>query len=416
MIYENLYNMNILIINQPQFNRGDESAHKGFVRALLSRMPEASIKVLYRSYEIESIRQYRVMDSRVEYIVEPSQQMLFYKFLNQGLRKNRTWLWRFHPTFLRYKSIFMWADWVVCAPGGICMGGFQDWWHLFFLKLAKFFRRPLAYYGRSFGPFPVETESNRKFKDLSLEMLNYFSFLSIRDRKTELLADELGLPYVSTVDSAFLDDAAVEIPYELKYEIGEKAYMVFVPNYLLWHYVYKGRIPHETVLAFYGRVIDEVWKSNPKLNIVMLPQLFCGREYALNDVELFRDLGKMKNDSRLIVVADCYSSDVQQSIIRNAKYVIGARYHSIVFAINQGVPCIALSYEHKIAGLLDTLQKADWCVDFVEALDSEENQAKCLQQIRETIPLLSDSNDIRIKAKTIAGNCMDMFIKKLRNE
>ena len=408
--------MNILIINQPPFNRGDESAHKGFVRALLSRMPEAHIKVLYRSYEIESIRQYRVDDKRVEYIVEPNQQMLFSKFFNQGMMKNRTWLWHFNPTFLKYKAIFMWADWVVCAPGGICMGGFQDWWHVFNLKLAKFFKRPLAYYGRSFGPFPTETESNRKFKELSLEMLHYFSFLSIRDHKTELLADELGLSYVSTVDSAFLDDTTVEIPYELKYEIGEKPYMVFVPNYLLWHYAYKGRISHETVLVFYSRVIDEVLKLNPELNIVMLPQIFCGREYALNDVELFRDLGKMKKDSRLIVAADCYSSDVQQTIISKAKYDIGARYHSIVFAINQGVPCIALSYEHKIAGLLDSLQKSDWCVDFINALDSEENQAKCLRQIRATIPLLSDSNDIRNKAKTIAWKCMDMIIKKLRNE
>lgn len=40
--------------------------------------------------------------------------------------------------------------------------------------------------------------------------------------------------------------------------------------------------------------MDEIWAANPELNILMLPQLFCGREYALNDVELFRDLAKAK--------------------------------------------------------------------------------------------------------------------------
>ncbi|MBO5798533.1 MAG: polysaccharide pyruvyl transferase family protein [Paludibacteraceae bacterium] len=408
--------MNILIINQPPFNRGDESAHKGLIRALLSRMPDANIKVMYRSYEIESIRQYRVVDTRVEYLIEPSPVLFFTKFQNQGLRHGRTWMWSFHPTFIKYRKIFKWADWVISAPGGICMGGFQDWLHLFNLKLTKFFGCRLAYYGRSFGPFPTETESNRKFKAISLEMLHYFSFLSIRDKKTELLADELGLTYTPTVDSAFLDDTAVPIPYELNHVIGERPYMVFVPNYLLWHYAYKGRVSHETIIKFYCRLMDEIWMANPELNIVMLPQLFCGREYSLNDVELFRDLGDMKKDSRLIVVADCYSSDVQQSIIRGAKYVIGARYHSIVFAINQGVPCIALSYEHKIAGLLDSLGKFDWYVDFVNVLDNEENQAKCLHEIREKILLMTDAEKVRAEAKEIAGSCMNKFIKILKNE
>lgn len=57
------------------------------------------------------------------------------------------------------------ADLIICAPGGICMGGFQDWNHLFYLQLAKYARKPLAYYGRSFGPFPITTKSNRDFKN-----------------------------------------------------------------------------------------------------------------------------------------------------------------------------------------------------------------------------------------------------------
>lgn len=63
--------MNILIINQPAFNRGDESAHKGLVRTLLKRLPDAHIKVLSSSYVQESVRQYAVHDSRVEYVIDP---------------------------------------------------------------------------------------------------------------------------------------------------------------------------------------------------------------------------------------------------------------------------------------------------------------------------------------------------------
>lgn len=161
--------------------------------------------------------------------------------------------------------------------------------------------------------------------------------------------------------------------------------------------------------------MDEIWAANPELNILMLPQLFCGREYALNDVELFRDLAKAKNDSRIIITADCYSSDIQQTLISQAKYVIGARYHSIVFALNQGVPCIALSYEHKMAGLLETLGKTEWCIEFSKTMDSEENQKLCLEQIRKLIPSLKPDPVAQKKAKLIAQKGMDKFVDYLHN-
>lgn len=411
--------MNILIVNQPPFNRGDESAHKGLVRILLKRLPDIKIKVMSSVWVTESYRQYAVHDERVEYFSEVQGCIKFPRFYNHDVYTNHTWMWKWHPTYRWLERMYKWADIVMCAPGGICMGGFQDWNHLFHLRLAQVFNRPLVYYGRSFGPFPVETEQNRKFKKISLEMLSYFCFLSIRDRKTELLADELGIPYISSIDSAFLDSPKVEIPYELKSVIGGKPYMVFVPNYLLWHYMYKGRISHETVINFYCKVMDDIWTANPELNILMLPQLFCGSDYALRDIELFRDLAKVKNDSRIIVTADCYSSDIQQTLINKAKYVIGARYHSIVFALNQGVPCIALSYEHKMAGLLETLGKPEWCIDFTTTFNSQENQNETLDQIRKLIPKMKSDLYARNKAKEIANSCMDKFldyIKTLQNE
>ena len=39
--------MNILIVNQPLNNRGDESAHKALTRALLQKIPDAKISVLW---------------------------------------------------------------------------------------------------------------------------------------------------------------------------------------------------------------------------------------------------------------------------------------------------------------------------------------------------------------------------------
>ena len=198
--------MKILIINQPLGNRGDESAHKALVRALLKRINDVSIRVLFvDSGEVDSIRQFAIESDRVQYVNLHS----FFKYSKFGeiaIRKpERQFLWCVHPFTRQIKGLYDWADVVVCAPGGICMGGFQDWRHLYFLKWAQYCKKPLAYYGRSFGPFPTETEMNRKFKKLSYEMLYYFSYLSVRDKETEKIADEIGVQYVSTLDSAFLE-------------------------------------------------------------------------------------------------------------------------------------------------------------------------------------------------------------------
>lgn len=404
--------MNILIINQPPFNRGDESAHKGLMRAILDKMSNCQIKVLSECRMRESVRQFNVHDKRVKYIFNPTHILGFNLCKKIGLKYNLKLFWFLHPTFAKYKSIYKWADLVLCAPGGICMGGFQDWEHLFLLNLAKFYGKPLVYYGRSFGPFPIVTKDNRLFKRESLKMLRYFSFLSIRERKSEELAESLNIPFISTTDSAFLDNPKVEIPYELKYVLGNKKYMVFVPNYLLWHYAYRGKINHDTVLHFYCEIIDKVWLKNPSLNIVMLPQTFCMDDYSDNDLALFRDIANIKNDTRIIVAADCYSSDIQQTIISDAEFVIGGRYHSVVFAINQAVPVIALSYEHKMAGLMQTVGLNDYYIDFREVLVSKDNRERCLNQIGVILEKLKPTFEAQKKAKSKALSCFKMFVDK----
>ena len=404
--------MNILLINQPPNNRGDESAHRALIRSLLKESSDLQIRVLYVDKpENWDIGQYIVRDERVRYIFLHS-FLKANKISVVALRKKwREKLWDIHPSTRQIKAQYDWADVVVCAPGGICMGGFQDWNHLYMLEWAKHCHKPLAYFGRSFGPFPTETILNRQFKDVSYEMLHYFSFLSIRDKVTEKLADSIGVSYVSTVDTAFLDSPKVEIPYELKMQLSNKPYMVFVPNYLLWHPAYKGKFTEEELVDFYCSMVQEVWTNNPKQNVVMLPQTFRNGN-MIDDIHLFRMIAEKLNDPRIIVIPDCYGSDIQQQIIRNAKYVIGARYHSIVFAINQNVPFIALSYEHKISGLLAALGKEDSMIDFTSAMLSKEKQQQCLSGIREMLPNLRSDENAQKKAYQIAHDGFRKFIER----
>lgn len=401
--------MKILIVNQMPNNRGDESAHRALVRSLLKKSNDVHIRVLFVDKpENWDITQYIIEDERVKYVYLNS-FMKAGKISKVAMRKKwREIFWNIHPATRQIKAQYDWADVVVCAPGGVCMGTYQDWNHLYMLKWAKHCHKPLAYFGRSFGPFPTETELNRQFKEISYEMLHYFSFLSIRDKITEQYAEEIGVPYISTIDTAFLDEPQAEIPYEIKMAIGSADYMVFVPNYLLWHPNFEGKFELQDLLDLYCNIIEEIWAYDPKLNIVMLPQTF--KQGGMNDdVNLFRMIAEQLNDTRVKVIPDCYSSDVQQRIISQSQFVIGARYHSIVFAINQSVPVIALSYEHKIAGLLQRLGMDGSMIDLTNVMSSPEGKTLCLNKINKMLPIIKSNEGNRKKAKKIALEGFNKF-------
>ena len=60
--------MKIVIINQPLNNRGDESAHKALVRSICNSIPDCRIEVLFVQANKDSIKQFNVNLSNVQYL------------------------------------------------------------------------------------------------------------------------------------------------------------------------------------------------------------------------------------------------------------------------------------------------------------------------------------------------------------
>lgn len=396
--------MKILIINQPLNNRGDESAHKALVRRLIKEYSDCEIDILFeKSANSDSIRQFSVEAPNVHYIhFSTAINKGFKKISEFGLKHNIHILWFLHPGIRKWLQHFRNTDFVICAPGGINMGGFQSWYHLFNLYCAKLFKKPIAYYGRSIGPFPTKTADNRKFKKISIELLRYFKYISLRDKESEQEADNLGISYTSVVDTAFLDSPHCEIPQTIKAKIGKNSYFVFVPNLLIWHFAYKNKATKDDVIRFYSRLLKVVFEKYPDLKAVMLPQTFNYKSYLGDDVDFMRDIATNFSEKQAVVIDDIYSSDIQESIISKSTFVIGARYHSVVFAINNAVPFIALSYEHKIKGLLETLNMKEFMVDIRNVLDKGNYQESIILQIKKMLPVKSYNIEKTQRAKKIS--------------
>lgn len=331
---------------------------------------------------------------------------MVYKY---GLKYRFYGIWYLHPTTRSLLSYFKSCDFVINAPGGICMGGFQVWEHLMFLEMAQLYKKDIYYYGRSFGPFPTLSKDNIIFKELSIGFLKSFKFLSIRDSKTEIIAKDLKINYVPTVDSAFLDSVSCSIPSELDF-ISKGNYMVFVPNSLVWHYAYKSITSKEKVISFYSTIIKMIGEKYRDYYIVMLPQLFNSTN---GDYDFFKEIMSIHKDNKIVVLKENYSSDIQQMIIKNASFVIGARYHSIVFSINQNTPFIALSYEHKIEGLLQKLGFEDNMVKINDIWNSKQSQNDCLKKVQEKLYNIENQKVKNERAKFIANRCFYDFCETI---
>lgn len=377
--------MKIAIINQPVANRGDESAHKAFVRQLHRALPNVQIDVIFIGREKSLVDAMRVDEKNIDYINLPKIKLegTIEKF---SILFNLFSLSYFHPTLRKFQVVLDSYDKIICAPGGICMGGFLSWDHIWQLMVAKELRKPVYYWGRSIGPFSDTDFSHSVFKKRSLELLQYFSYVSLRDKRSIEIARDMGIEVCGVVDSAFLETPDVDIPLSVSDLLGED-YIVFVPNQLTWHYRYRD-VPQGKIDGFYISIFDVIKDKYPHSKIIMLPQTFNSK---INDYDYFLKLKKAACKDEVIVLDEKYSSDIQQCIIKKARLVIGVRYHSIVFALNNGVPFISLSYEHKMKGLLETIGGAQNMVDIENIFDGyqDEHILQSIEQIRVLLSSIS---------------------------
>lgn len=399
-------------------NRGDESAHRGFIRSLLLGCSDIEITCLFVGEPCQdNIEQFAVRDSRVRY-VNLQTGARSRQLSKLGLCTLLRWLWRVSPTIQEILTYYRSSDLIVCAPGGADLGGFLSWKHLTYLHFARYCQKPLAYFGRSFGPLKKGVGMRWYFNRKSLEILSYMKFISLRDAASMQYADQFGIQYIPTVDSAFLEQPEVSLPSDVISAIGGKPYLVFVPNVLVWHYNFAGRIHREVIVGFYKRVGRMLLERFPECEVLMLPQTFNGTREQ-NDINFFKELcGAMALDGvdgveRIHVLSDQYSSDIQQQIIRGSRLLVGARYHSVIFSINNAIPFVGLSYEHKISGLLTSLKKTDCMVDLIHGLDTPDSIEQTLQLIGQRIDTAQPDRETRQNANEIAHSALSQFIQTL---
>ena len=407
----------ILILNQPVGNRGDEAAfralvgklsqHKDFeLEVLLAGRKEGVTQEIINSFSGPRVHNAKYLDYKSDFILHrfPHRSFFMPKLFVKSCEK-------ISPALRTIVSAIKRADVVLCAPGGVCMGPYQNWSAVWSLSKAMELKKPVAVYSRSIGPFPESSDLQIVFRDLSINILKSACFLSLRDSKSWEYADQYDLGYVRSIDTAFLERPLSTIPKQYEF-IKERPFVVFVPNELnAWHHAFRGQTDAAFV-HFYGKILKHLLAKG--VRVVMIPQT-C-KPSVRRDYDYFKRLASALGDD-VVVVSDDLDSAVQQSIVSSSAMVVGARYHSIVFAINNGIPFVSLAYEHKMTGLLDLLDLNR--LGYVLSVDGIEKADKALQMIDDVYGRLGEHvcavKRASNKATQMAEDCFEHFLAAVRS-
>lgn len=397
--------MKILIINQHAGNHGDEAAGKGLLRNILKikGLKVEDITILYNS---PSVNEKEILDSRSVNIAGRLKMSFLEKILLiltfilpfcivKFIIKNFT-----NGILKKELELILNNSKIINAPGGINIGPYKDWRYLWRLYVSIKLKKDVAIYSISFGPLP----DNFLFRIVSLYVLKNVQFLSLRDSKSHEFASKLNIPFIKSIDSAFLDEKVdIEIPKEIN-ELIKKEYVVVVPNQLYqWHPHFK-KYSEKEFDNIYTSIIDFFIDKN--MNIILLPQLYGSQ----NDSSYFKRFIQNKS---IVIIDENYSSDIQQYIVKNASFLVGARYHSIIFSINNKVPFLSLAYEHKMTNTLELLNLTHYSLDLHEILA---NQDILIRKINKIFTKKNDINIDNSSAKKIAQNTFENLKEKFLSD
>ena len=393
----------VLLINQHSSNHGDEAAGKALINSIGFSNTEVSI--LYNTISEKAIMDFEIKFQDI-LLTKPINKISKFLLLTSFFVPLK-WISIFFNKQLKYEyELIKRHDVIISMPGGANIGLYHDWRYLWRLYVAIKLKKNVAIYSTSIGPF-----KNNLFRKLSKYVLSNVDFLSLRDAQSFRYADEMEIKYIKSIDTAFLTQP-IDKEFDLKsvgIPFNEKGYVVFVANNLTaGHLTFKNFEP-EKLREIYVCIIKQLLKNNK--NIVFLPQLFANG----NDSNYFKKLITEFDDSikdKIIIVDENFSSDIQQNIIRKSLFVIGARYHSIIFSINNNIPFLCLSYENKMKNTLEILGFDDFGLDLTE-LTKTKDMSKFKNDVAKKLTFLLDNDQVidnRV-SKKIATDCFNAFKK-----
>ncbi len=233
------------------------------------------------------------------------------------------------------------------------------------IEFAKGFDIPVYLMPQSFGPFDFKDEEGLKIDGRIKDLFPYVKTIFAREKECyDLLVDTYGLKNVKLAKDLVLCNKGIdiakvfdEVPDVIIPDINENS-VGLIPNY---RNSYIG--DHGTVIDLYVKVISKLVDLDKSVYIMT---------HSNYDTQLCEELKSyFADDERVVLLTKDFSCLEFNELVKKFDYVIASRFHSIVHAYKNGIPCIALGWAAKYRELLSLFGQEKYMFDVRGDVDAD---------------------------------------------
>lgn len=228
------------------------------------------------------------------------------------------------------------------------------------IALSGIFGRPTVLYSQSIGPFQRKIE-----KTMVKHVLNKdVELILLREDKSMQLSKSMGIRNaVRSIDAGFLLQVNKQTNLRAEFSIPTDKLLVGI-TVRKWLRP-KEQIQYETAVA---KTADYLINTKNAF-IIFIPQVttvFQGDDDRIVSRKVY---SKMRLKSDALVLEKDYDSQIIKSLYNDLDFIIGTRFHSVIFSLTSYVPAIAIEYEYKTSGIMHDLGLDEWVINIEEVTE-----------------------------------------------
>lgn len=258
------------------------------------------------------------------------------------------------------KKIWENTDYVIDISGyalGSNWGNATSMLTALWAELAKKFHAKIIYMPQSFGPFEYEGLKGKLVKHCVSKYMKKADLVCAREEVGRLLLqNELQLQNVIQSPDLVLQNKEIhveaiykQIPRLLELEVEAKSIGI-IPNTETFRYIEK-----QKVLSMYEMLIGKLLKQGYTVYVLA---------HAKNDIALCSEIKDLyKDNPKVIEVTDTLSCLEFDRNVSKFEFLIASRYHSVIHAYRNSVPCIVIGWADKYKELTKLCGQEEFAFD-----------------------------------------------------
>jgi polysaccharide pyruvyl transferase WcaK-like protein len=101
-------------------------------------------------------------------------------------------------------------------------------------------------------------------------------------------------------------------------------------------------------------------------HVVLAPQVTCSFQDDDDRIVNARLADQVDSPRLHVLTDDSIDHHDIHTLYGNAQYIVGTRFHSVIFGLTGNVPCLAIEYDHKTRGIMRDLGVEEWVIRISE--------------------------------------------------